>query len=98
MDLSKLGTETISRRGTLFKPGLPEIGGRNFDASTHPFIDFIKLALTDRVNVGTANNKPRNYTVCRQQDRTRFYAEQKRKFRPESAYPEKQKAIRLGGL
>ena len=84
-----------------FKPGLPSLHGKNFDASfAVPAFNY-RLSYGDLMDAGTRNNKPNNYTVLQpfgKKERSRFYAEQELAVLPDATYSRTPTILELGGI
>jgi len=79
-----------------FKPGNPDIKGRNYDASVTYPVKFHQLREKESVQVGVGNRYRNTRTINQPQERGRFYREQAGNIRAVGNYPVKPAAIDSG--
>lgn len=79
-----------------FKPGNPDINGRNYDASVTYPVRFHQLREREYVQVGAGNRYRHNRTIAQPQERGRFYRDQEQNIRAVGNYPVKPAALDSG--
>ena len=93
MKADELRGHVTHQRGHAFKPGNPNLKGRNYDAGLDAVVNYYQLAKSDRVDVSNQLRTMGRLTLWHPTSRKETIP-----FNPASEYSIKPNVLRLGGV